>query len=198
MRERKLQRLASIQVKRRFFSGISARNGGGRVDDARKNTAELEALIDAHGDDILRLCVLVLGDRQLGEDAFQETMLKAWKALGTFRGECSPRTWLSHIAVNTCRDMTRRGWFRLWRKSVGEEALAQIRQEPPETHGEVTAAVLALPPKYREVIVLYYYEEMKVREIAHMLKQSVNSVSTRLRRGRALLAQTLKEDIADE
>ena len=168
------------------------------MDDARKDTAQLETLIDAYGDDILRLCVLVLGDRQLAEDAFQETMLKACKALGTFRGECSPRTWLSHIAMNTCRDMTRRGWFRMWRKNVGEEPLAQIRQEPPETHGEVTAAVFDLPQKYREVIVLYYYEDMKVREIAHMLKLSVNSVSTRLRRGRALLARTLKEDIADE
>ena len=86
----------------------------------------------------------------------------------------------------------------MWRKNVGEEPLTQIRQEPPETHGEVTAAVLDLPQKYREVIVLYYYEDMKVREIAHMLKLSVNSVSTRLRRGRALLARTLKEDIADE
>ena len=168
------------------------------MDDARKNTAQLEALIDAYGDDILRLCVLVLGDRQLAEDAFQETMLKAWKALDTFRGECSPRTWLSHIVVNTCRDMTRRSWFRLWRKNVGEEPLAQIRQEQPETYGEVTAAVLDLPPKYREVIVLYYYEDMKVREIAHMLRLSVNSVSTRLRRARALLAQTLKEEMADE
>lgn len=168
------------------------------MSDARESDARMEALIDAHGNHILRLCVLYLGDRQMAEDAFQETMLKAWRALDTFRGECGERTWLSRIAVNTCRDIMRRGWFRLWRKSAGEEPLEQIEEEPQQMYGEVTSAVLALPRKYREVIVLYYYQEMKVREIAQALGQSANSVSTRLRRARALLSQTLKEDIADE
>lgn len=64
-----------------------------------------EALIDAYGDELLRLCLLYLGDRQLAEDAFQETMVKAWRALPDFRGESGAKTWLFHIAVNTCRDM---------------------------------------------------------------------------------------------
>ena len=63
-----------------------------------------ETLIDAYGDELLRLCLLYLGDRQLAEDAFQETMVKAWRALPGFRGESGAKTWLFHIAVNTCRD----------------------------------------------------------------------------------------------
>ena len=55
-----------------------------------------ETLIDAYGDELLRLCLLYLGDRQLAEDAFQETMVKAWRALPGFRGESGAKTWLFH------------------------------------------------------------------------------------------------------
>lgn len=50
-----------------------------------------EALIDAYGDELLRLCLLYLGDRQLAEDAFQETMVKAWRALPDFAGRAAQR-----------------------------------------------------------------------------------------------------------
>ena len=60
----------------------------------------VEELIDQHGDDILRLCLLYMGERQLAEDAFQETFVRAWRHLPGFRGESSVKTWLSHIAVN--------------------------------------------------------------------------------------------------
>ena len=76
-----------------------------------------ERLIDEYGDELLRLCLFYMGDRQLAEDAFQETMVKAWRALENFRGESGMKTWLFHIAVNTCRDMLRSGWFRM-RKRV--------------------------------------------------------------------------------
>ena len=69
----------------------------------------IEELIDLYGDAILRLCILYLGDRQLAEDAFQETFLKAWEKWDGFRGESSVKTWLTRIAVNTCRDMLRSG-----------------------------------------------------------------------------------------
>ena len=65
----------------------------------------------------------------------------------------------------------------------------------PELGREVAQAVLALPGRYREVIVLYYYENMTLREIADALRIPVNTASTRLRRGRALLGDMLKGDI---
>ena len=78
---------------------------------------KIEELIDLYGDDILRLCLLYLGDRQLAEDAFQETFVKAWKRMSSFRGESSVKTWLCTIAVNTCRSMLRTGWLRMRRKT---------------------------------------------------------------------------------
>ena len=150
-----------------------------------------EALIDAYGDDILRLCVLILGDWHLAEDAFQMTMTKAWKQRDTYRGESGVKTWLSHIAANTCRDMLRSGWFRLWRRSDPIEALPEMAAPQEGERFEVREAVLALPGKYREVVALYYFENMKLREIAELLRLPVHTVSTRLRRARALLADAL-------
>ena len=73
------------------------------------NGLNIEEMIARYGGEILRLCLLYLGDRQLAEDAFQETFVKAWKGRDAFRGESSEKTWLSRIAVNTCRDMLRSG-----------------------------------------------------------------------------------------
>ena len=164
--------------------------------NAAAQSLSIDHLIDTYGDDILRLCLLYLGDRQLAEDAFQVTMVKAWQQLSTFRGESSAKTWLSHIAANACRDAMRSGWFRMRRKSEPIETLFDLAA-PQETGADsaVRDAVLALPGKYREVVVLYYFEDMKLREIAELLRIPVNSVSTRLHRARALLAGLLGEEV---
>ena len=155
----------------------------------------IEELIDRHGDDILRRCLYYLGDRQLAEDAFQETFVKAWRRQDSFRGESSEKTWLSRIAANTCRDMLRSGWMRMRKSSVPVEQLFDLAAPEAKDMSPVRDAVLALPGKYREVILLYYDQDMKLREIAQMLHLPVNSVSTRLRRARALLEKTLREEI---
>ena len=156
----------------------------------------IEELIDRYGDDILRLCLAYLGDRQLAEDAFQETFLKAWKAQEHFRGDSSPRTWLASIAVNTCRDMLRGGWFRMQRRSRPIHELLDLPSPaamPEET--PVRTAVLSLPGKYREVILLYYDQNMNLADIAQLLRLSPNTVSTRLRRARRQLAKMLEGEI---
>lgn len=155
----------------------------------------IEEMIACYGDEILRLCLLYLGDRHLAEDAFQETFVKAWKRRDSFRGESSEKTWLSRIAVNTCRDTLRSGWFRLMKKSEPVEALFDLAAPQQSDPMPVRDAILALPGKYREVIVLYYDRDMKLGEIAETLHLPVNTVSTRLRRARALLQKTLGEEV---
>lgn len=154
---------------------------------------KIEELIDLYGNYILRLCLMYLGDRHLAEDAFQETFIKAWSHRDRFRGESSVKTWLTHIAVNTCRDVLRSGWFRTMRKSVPVDQLFNLAaKEQAEADTSVRDAVLRLPGIYREVIVLYYDQDMKIKEIAALLKLPINSVSTRLRRAKALLRKELK------
>ncbi len=173
---------------------MSNRPNGSAADKPRMT---IEQIIDQYGDGVLRLCLLYLGDRQLAEDAFQITMTKAWKQLHTFRGESGAKTWISRIAANTCRDTLRSGWFRMLRRSEPEERLFAAAAPDDSEARELRSFVLSLPGKYREVVVLYYYEDMKVREIAALLGIPVASVSTRLRRARAMLRIEL-EGGADE
>ena len=157
---------------------------------------EIEEPIDLYGDDIFRLCLAYLGERHLAEDAFQETFLKAWKNAENFRGESSAKTWLSSIAVNTCRDMLRSGWFRMQRRSQPIDQLLDLAAEaahPQDT--PIRTMVLGLPGKYREVILLYYDQNMKLKDIARHLRLSQNTVSTRLRRARKMLEKTLKGEL---
>ena len=165
--------------------------------EARKGglNVTIEELIDQHGDGILRLCLLYMGERPLAEDAFQETFLRAWRGLDGFRGESSTKTWLSRIAANVCRDMLRSPWHRMRRKAKSVEELCELPAPDAAPRRELAEAVRALPGRYREVIVLYYYEDMKLREIAALLRLPVPSVSTRLRRARAQLARMLSEEV---
>ena len=157
---------------------------------------QIEELIERYGNDILRLCCIYLGDRQLAQDAFQETFVKAWKALDTFRGDSSEKTWLSHIAVNTCRDLLRSGWLRMLRGSKPMEDMVELAAPAPSPEAvAVREATQALPGRYREVIVLYYYQGMRIQEIAKVLALPENTVSTRLRRARGQLKRLMGEEV---
>ena len=95
---------------------------------------------------LLRLCCALLGDAALAEDAVQDTFIRAWRALPHFRGDSSEKTWLTHIAVNVCRDLQRKGWFRHEDRRVSldtlpepaapctaqQDAVARALQERPE------------------------------------------------------------------
>ena len=156
----------------------------------------IEELIDLYGNGILRLCILYLGDRHLAEDAFQETFIKAWKKWDSFRGESSVKTWLTRIAINTCRGMLRSSWLRMMRKSQPVETLFDLAaNEDIQEAVAVRDAILHLPGIYREVVLLHYDQGLNTRLIAQALRLSPNTVSTRLRRAKALIEKELKEGI---
>ena len=152
----------------------------------------IEELIDQYGDGILRLCLIYLGERQLAEDAFQETFLKAWRSLPGFRGDSSSKTWLTRIALNTCRSMLRTGWFRLLMRTQDVEALLELSAPEEPDNLDLTRELCALPGKYREVILMHYYENLTTREIAELLRIPAGTVSTRLRTARKLLRTQLE------
>jgi len=82
-------------------------------DDALKRDQKLEAMVAQYQHSLLRMCYMQLRDRQLAEDAVQETFIKAYRNLSAFAGKSSEKTWLMKIAINTCRDLNRSGWMRL-------------------------------------------------------------------------------------
>lgn len=156
----------------------------------RDEEEKLETLMATYGTQVKRLCCLYLRDASLAEDAAQETFIKAWRSLASFRGESSERTWLMHIAVNTCRDALRTSWFRRLDRRVTLEELPLASPGPQEP--ALAQAITRLPVRDREVILLRYYEQLSPDEIAHMLRQPLNTVKSRLARAKKKLKQLLE------
>ena len=155
--------------------------------------ARLNELMLTHEKELTRLCCLYLHDALLAQDAVQETFLKAYRRLDSFRGEASEKTWLYRIAVNTCRDMARGGWFRHVDRAVEIENLPMPVSPPSAEHIALTAAILTLPKKYREVVLLHCDQGLTVRETAKALGITAPAVTNRLKRARAGLAAALGE-----
>lgn len=154
--------------------------------------AVIRRMIDEHQTALLRLCYLYLHDVQLAEDAVQETFLKAYRTLERYRGEASAKTWLTRIAMRTCCDMRRSFWFRRMDRRVTPEMLPEPAQETAENDSALTVAVMNLPKKEREAVLLYYYQDMNVSEIADVLGVTQPTVSYRLKRAREKLRQELE------
>lgn len=153
---------------------------------------QLCRMVNQYQTSLLRLCYMQLHDKALAEDAVQETFLKAYKGMEAFRADSTEKTWLMRIAVNTCRDMLRSAWLRHLDRRVTPEQLPEPAA-PPETEDvSLTLEVMQLPQRHREVILLYYYENMTVEEIAQALGVSKSTVSARLARGRQKLRQVLE------
>ena len=158
----------------------------------RTHASELERLVEEYQTAVLRICYLYLCDRSQAEDAVQETFLKVYKGLDTFRGESSEKTWIMKIAMNTCWNMNHSGWARFFNRRVTPEMLPEAAVPFEEKDDELTWAVIRLPIRLREVILLYYYQGLKVNEIAEALGISQPSVSGRLKRGREKLKDILE------
>ena len=141
---------------------------------------------------LLRTCYMYLHDKALAEDATQETFLKAYKALDSFRGESSEKTWLMHIAMNVCRDVRRTRWFRHvdMRKAL-EEIPQGVASVLPEDRA-LLMDIMALPDKYKEPLLLYYYQDMTIEETAQLLGVSKSTIHNRLRKAEGLLKLVLK------
>lgn len=166
------------------------RAADGRAAESRAgDETEFRALIEREGDGLFRLCCLYLKDRASAEDALQDACLKAWQGWRAFRGESSRRTWLTRIAINACKSINR-----------GRAALLFAPDKLPERGFEETYAddallgeVMRLKPKYREVVLLRFYRQLEVAEIALVAGVPESTVYTRLRRALKLLGPRVKK-----
>ena len=149
--------------------------------------------------DLLRICCVYLRDRTAAEDVVQETFIKAFRNMDSFRGESSEKTWLIRIAINCCRDYRRSAWFRYIDRRVSIEQLPILSSAPPsDEHIALTMAIMKLKPKYLEAVLLYFYEGYSMKEIASMLTLTEGAVSSRIHKAKQKLRDELKGGEDDE
>ena len=153
---------------------------------------QFDHLVAAYQTALLRMCYIYLKDRAMAEDAVQETYLKAYKSIANFRGECSEKSWLMRIAVNTCRDMQRSGRFKHMDRRITPELLVEKSVVPREDDSGLAIEMMSLPSKLQEVLLLYYYQGMTIAEVGKILGISKVTVSHRLKQAKERLRGALK------
>ena len=159
---------------------------------------DFDSLLEQYQVPVLRVCYLYLCDRSQAEDAVQETFLRVYRNLHTFRGGSNEKTWIMKIAMHVCYDINRSAWYRIINRRVTPEMLPEAAVPFEEKDDTLTRAVIRLPIRLREVILLYYYQGLNVNEIAEALGISQPSVSGRLKRGRERLKAALEGRDLDE
>lgn len=143
-----------------------------------------------------RLALGIVADAAEAEDALQEALYKAWRALPQFRHDAAFSTWLYQIVRRASLDRTRRGPslpldVELEDTAAGHDP--ERRWEEVEARREVYAALGRLPVPYRTVLTLFYIEDLPIREIADILELPVGTVKTHLHRARRALRRVLSE-----
>ncbi len=172
---------------------------GSRLDREEKDYI-LENLMIEYGNELVRLAYSYVNDTEVAKDMVQNTFIKCYKNLDTFRHESKIKTWLYRITINECKDYLRSWNFRMVQvKSFINETTRSILPSTEKSvvdkynSEEIKENIFSLPKMYREVIYLYYYESLKTEEIASVLDISVNTVKTRLSRARQKLKSIIKE-----
>lgn len=159
----------------------------------------MEIIIKQYEGELIRTAFAFLRDWSLSEDVIQEVYIKCYSKRGNFRADASLKTWVFTILKNTCLDVL---------KSV---AYNRIIPFPNDFHGfllpliysaesyllreeeqlTIKRAVLSLPVKYRDVMVLFNYEGFSIKEISSSLQIKESTIKTRLKRGREKVRENL-------
>ena len=153
---------------------------------------ELTRLIRQHEKDLLKVCYVYLQNAEDARDAVQETFLKAFRKFDTYRGRASEKTWLTRIAVNTCRDMRKSAWIRHVNRRVSLDDLPLSSPPPDPDRLALMEEILRLPRREREAVALKYQQNMTAREIAQALGVTPMAVSKRLRKAYEKLKHALE------
>lgn len=149
----------------------------------------IESALDRYGSMLYRLALVMLKRSMDAEDAVQETFLRYLDRMGTFRDAEHEKAWLLTVCTNQCRDLLR---------SHQRHPQVDLDQVPEEGHQpqdrEIWEALMALPEKYREVLVLHAVEGYRTEEIARIIGKTPSAVKMRLSRGRKLLEESLRKE----
>jgi RNA polymerase sigma-70 factor (ECF subfamily) len=158
------------------------------------DVAAFEELYRAHVGRVFALCVRLCGDPSQAEELAQEAFIRAWRKLGSFRGDSAFGSWLYALTVNTALSERRSRRRRDARVVATDDLDAFDRPGPPrrpDQRMDLERALATLPPGARAVLVLHDVEGYKHDEIAQMTGIATGTSKAQLHRARRLLREVL-------
>lgn len=151
-------------------------------------------LINKYGNQLLRTCFLMIRDEKLAEDIVQETFIRVFKYVKGFKGDSSLYTWIYRISQNILKDKMKSKFM--------ESPYEDYHMDPdnPEdlTIDKIDKEILRseldkLDFIYKQVLVLFYYEDQSIKEICEILETKEGTIKSRLSRGRRILKLALEK-----
>lgn len=138
-------------------------------------------------DKAFRLAYGMLHDREAAEDAVQEAAMRAWRKLGNLRPGTEMRPWFLGIVANQCRTTVRGRWWSVLRLDVSPPSAAHEFEDRIASGEDVRTALRRLAPQHREVLILHYYLDLPLQEVAVIAGIPVGTVKSRINRGLAAM-----------
>ncbi len=159
----------------------------------RRRPQTLADLLDAHGREIQAVAYLILRDRAAAEDVTIETLLTAFEKGGSIRDEAALRPWLLRVATNQALAIRRRGSRLVGLESVPDRIAPGDLGRDAATGLSLLAGVDDLPPAMRAAVVLRYYSDLTVEQVAAALGKSPNTIKAQLQTALDRLRRSLAD-----
>lgn len=153
-----------------------------------RSETQVNNAIELYSDTMRRICLLHLKNYHDAEDICQTVFIKYMCSDIEFESKEHEKAWIVRVTINACKDVLK-SFFRTRTVSFNE-LICESDCISPES-SSVLEAVLSLPPKYKNVVYLHYYEGYTAPEIGKILKKNTNTVYTLLTRAKALLKEEL-------
>ena len=168
-----------------------------------KEEVALMEMMNLYGDHLLRIAILLVKDRFVAEEVVQDTFVIAFQKIDQLNDVNKLKNWLIIIATNECRRRMRKwSWKHIFlhKEDSYEANIVDDSEWQPEQSllvnfrdTQIHEAIQQIPYKYREVVTLYYFQELTIKEITDAINEKENTVKTRLARGRAQLRKLIEK-----
>ncbi len=159
---------------------------------SKSGIENIEEIVKTYGKDVLKICRYYLQNKQDAEDAFQEVFIKLVRKHSAFCGKSGFKTWLTRIAINTCKNFLK---SRSLRNDTINLLDCDDRRDTAiyDECDELYKIIVSLPLDYKDVILLKYYFGYTSKEIAGILKTTEPAINSRLHRAKIYLKEILTE-----
>ncbi|WP_304943887.1 RNA polymerase sigma factor [Vallitalea guaymasensis] len=165
------------------------------------NEEYLKSIMSRYGTQLKRYAYMMVKDEHLAEDVVQKTFINFYYSLNNYRRDSSEKNYLYTILTNECRQIKRKSWFRRENRNNYEEVKNEFQYNNEEDSLDkiaVADCLAKIKPKYREIIILYYYQKFSVADISEILNLTNSAVKSRLKYARDSIKKYLEEVFVDE
>lgn len=170
------------------------------------DTNAFSILVDHYKDLVFTLALRMLKNREEAEEVAQDTFIKAFKSLDTFKGESKFSTWIYRVAYNTSLDRIKKNRKHLNDVEINEFTAHQVktidtaldRLEAKEREEAIQRCINKLPSQDSFLLTLYYFDDLSLDDMSKVVDMTANAIKVKLFRCRKKLASILKAELEPE